>query len=148
MNKTPITPPQAPVLWTVLAWVRREIEQTLLDLTRRAPPRKRSARSLLQSPNLLVNPGAEVGDPSLSGYAAVTVPGWTVTGTPTVIKYGTQRRFPVPTPTPGPVLPGLLAFPSGDGAIPPLPEASSSSAVDPSPIRPSPKRSTSAPLKR
>jgi hypothetical protein len=42
-----------------------------------------------------LNPGAEVGDPSLSGYSTVTVPGWTVTGTPTVIEYGTQRRFPL-----------------------------------------------------
>ena len=49
-----------------------------------------------------MNPGAEVGDPSLSGYAAVTIPGWTLTGTPTVIKYGTERRFPVPTANAGP----------------------------------------------
>ena len=51
----------------------------------------------IRGPNLLVNPGAEAGDPSLSGYGAVTVPGWAQTGTPTVIKYGTLRRFPVPT---------------------------------------------------
>ena len=51
----------------------------------------------MMSPNLLVNPGAEFGDPSLSGYSSVTVPGWTVTGTPTVIKYGTARRLPWPS---------------------------------------------------
>jgi len=66
----------------------------------------------VESPNLLVNPGAELGDPSLSGYSSVTVPGWTVTGTPTVIKYGTLRRLPWPFATPGPTLPAFLGFPS------------------------------------
>ena len=47
-----------------------------------------------QSGNLLINSGAEAGDPSLSGYASVSIPGWTVTGTPTVIQYGTLRRLP------------------------------------------------------
>lgn len=47
-----------------------------------------------QSPNLLVNPGAESGDPSLSGYSSVTLPGWQAQGTPTVIQYGTVRRAP------------------------------------------------------
>lgn len=45
------------------------------------------------SPNLPVNPGAEIGDPSLSGYSSVTVPGWTVTGTPTVIHTALQAAF-------------------------------------------------------
>jgi glucose/arabinose dehydrogenase len=36
--------------------------------------------NVVQSPNLLVNPSAELGDPSLSGHSSVTVPGWTVTG--------------------------------------------------------------------
>ena len=81
-----------------------------------------SATSSLQSPNLLVNGGAELGDPSLSGYSSVTMPGWTVTGTPTVIKYGTLRRLPFPFETPGPTLPANLGFPgvpngsSGGGA--------------------------------
>ena len=108
------SPAQSPVLWSVLAFVRDEFQRPFI-------PRGASGQtttSLNQSPNLLVNPGAEAGDPSLSGYASVTVPGWTQTGTPTVIKYGTERRFPVPTATPGPVLPSLLAFPSSDGAIP------------------------------
>ncbi|MGO9154526.1 hypothetical protein [Mycobacterium sp.] len=33
----------------------------------------------IESPNLLVNPGAEFGDPSLTGYSSVSIPGWTVT---------------------------------------------------------------------
>jgi hypothetical protein len=110
----PGSPAQSPVLWTVFAFVRDEFERTFLPTAASG----QTTSSLNQSPNLLVNPGAEAGDPSLSGYAAVTVPGWMQTGTPTVIKYGTQRRFPVPTATPGPVLPGLLAFPSADNAIP------------------------------
>jgi hypothetical protein len=63
-----------------------------------------------QSVNLLKNPGAEFGIPSLTGYTAVTVPGWEVTGTPTVIQYDTVRRFPSPLGSPGPILP-LLGFP-------------------------------------
>ena len=43
------------------------------------------------SQNLLVNPGFEMADPSGSGYSGVTIPGWTETGTPTVIAYGTPR---------------------------------------------------------
>ena len=48
----------------------------------------------------------------------MTVPGWTVTGTPTVIEYGTLRRFPWPTATPGPTLPAFLGFPSSNCAPP------------------------------
>ena len=61
--------------------------------------------------NLLLNPGAEFGDPSLSGYASVTLPGWKVTGTPTVIEYGTQRRLPGLFGTKGLLLPKFLSFP-------------------------------------
>jgi hypothetical protein len=102
----PVTPPEAPTLWTLLAWVRREFE-SFFNVAPAAV-----TTSLVQSPNLLVNPGAELGDPSLSGYSSVTVPGWTVTGTPTVIEYGTPRRLPWPLGTPGPTLPAFLGFPS------------------------------------
>ena len=57
-----------------------------------------------QSVNLLQNPGGEFGDPSLTGYSSTTLPGWTVTGTPTVIRYGTPRRFPSPMDGPGPLI--------------------------------------------
>ena len=114
----PGSPAQSPVLWSVLAFVRDEFQRPFIPIGASG----QTTSSLNQSPNLLVNPGAEAGDPSLSGYASVTVPGWTQTGTPTVIKYGTERRFPVPTASPGPVLPSLLAFPSRDGAIPTPPE--------------------------
>ncbi|MGB9303543.1 MAG: alkaline phosphatase family protein, partial [Mycobacterium sp.] len=66
---------------------------------------------LPMSQNLLVNPGFEVADPSGSGYSGVTVPGWTLSGTPTVIAYGTPRGYPSPTATPFPDLPGFLGFP-------------------------------------
>jgi len=72
----------------------------------------------IQSPNLLVNPGAEFGDPSLSGYSSVSIPGWTVTGTPTVIKYGTLRRLPWPLGSPGPTLPAALGFPRSQNGPP------------------------------
>ncbi|MGI9125816.1 MAG: alkaline phosphatase family protein, partial [Mycobacterium sp.] len=66
-----------------------------------------------ESPNLLVNPGAEFGDPSLTGNASVTVPGWTVTGTPTVIEYGTPRNaWPLGTPFAFPDLPAFMGFPT------------------------------------
>jgi len=54
------------------------------------------------SENLLVNPGFETADPSGSGYSGVTIPGWTETGTPTVIAYGTQGGYPFAFPTPFP----------------------------------------------
>ncbi|MDA0252791.1 MAG: hypothetical protein O3A42_17900, partial [Actinobacteria bacterium] len=70
------------------------------------------ATSLATSPNLLVNPGAELGDPSLSGFSAVTIPGWTLTGTPTVIEYGTPRNlWPIGTSFKMPDLPSFLSFP-------------------------------------
>ncbi|QPG67471.1 alkaline phosphatase family protein [Mycolicibacterium mucogenicum] len=98
-------PANSPALWTVLAWVRRQIETNLL------PPHVVSAWNVT-SPNLLTNPGAELGDPSLSGGSTVSIPGWTVTGTPTVIKYGTVRQLPLGLPTPGPTLPAIFNFPS------------------------------------
>ena len=116
MTVGPVTPIHEPVLWTLLAFVRREIEQTLSGF---APASAQHVAALtVDGPNLLVNPGAELGDPSLSGYSSVSVPGWTVTGTPTVIEYGTQRRFPWPTSSPGPTFPAFLGFPSAACAPP------------------------------
>jgi hypothetical protein len=117
------------MLWTLWAFVRREFELTLPNLTATAGSPLGSslivdsrgsaaAADAVMGPNLLVNPGAEVGDPSLSGYSSVTVPGWAVTGTPTVIRYGTVRRFPWPAASPGPTLPALLGFPSSMSAPP------------------------------
>src|SRR3984885_7179877 len=60
------------------------------------------------SENLLVNPGFETADPSGSGYSGVTIPGWTETGTPTVIAYGTQGGYPFAFGTP---LPKFFDFP-------------------------------------
>jgi hypothetical protein len=54
------------------------------------------------SQNLLVNPGFETADPSGSGYSGVTIPGWTESGTPTVIAYGTQGGYPLGLSTPFP----------------------------------------------
>jgi len=110
MTAGPVAPVHEPALWALLAFARREIEQTLLGFSPAAA--QHVAVLPVEGPNLLVNPGAELGDPSLSGYSSVTVPGWTVTGTPTVIEYGTPRRFPWPTSSPGPTFPAFLGFPS------------------------------------
>ena len=115
----PSAPIHTPMLWTVLAGVGREIEKSLLNLTR--PTGKQHLNSLIidpLGPNLLTNAGAELGDPSLSGYSSVTVPGWTVTGTPTVIKYDTLRRQPSPFATPGQTLPRFLGFPRASSGPP------------------------------
>jgi phosphoesterase family protein len=60
------------------------------------------------SQNLLVNPSFETADPSGSGYSGVTIPGWTETGTPTVIAYGTQGGYPAPFTS---ALPKFFDFP-------------------------------------
>lgn len=64
-----------------------------------------------QSQNLLVNPSAEIADASLSGYSAVTIPGWQVSGTPTVVRYGTPGLFP--TQSEGPPDGGNQLFSGG-----------------------------------
>jgi len=71
---------------------------------------KNGSPGLPMSQNLLVNPGFEIASPSGSGFSGVTVPGWTESGTPTVIDYGTSRRFPGIASLP--YLPGSLGFPS------------------------------------
>lgn len=102
-------PGQAPLLFSVLAWARKEFER----ITGITPPAAGTTTSQTQSPNLLVNPGAELSTPSLSGYSSVTMPGWTVTGTPTVIKYGTPRvLMPLGISESLPFLPSIWSFPS------------------------------------
>ena len=128
MIGSPVVPVD-PLLWALMGWARREFEPTMFNLTAAAGAQQLSSLTVdsqdsaaiagaVMSPNLLVNPGAEDGDPSLSGYASVTLPGWIVTGTPTVIQYGTQRRFPSPFAFPGPTLPAFLGFPSSSSAPP------------------------------
>ena len=101
----------------LLAGLRREIDEAFL-----APYRTQQANAALvlaQSPNLLVNPGAEVGDPSLSGNSAVSIPGWSVTGTPTAIIYGTPRNsWPLGLSFPLPDLPSFMSFPKAHNGPP------------------------------
>lgn len=100
----PLSPTGSPLLWTALAWARRELGDT---------PSGSSTASVTMSTNLLINPGAESGDPSLTGNASVTIPGWTVTGTPTVIEYGTPRNmWPVGFSFATPDLPPFMGFPA------------------------------------
>ncbi len=70
------------------------------------------------SQNLLVNPDFEIADPSGSGYSGVTIPGWTETGTPTVIQYGTPLGYPSPLSSPFPALTGLGGFPDAPPGTP------------------------------
>lgn len=63
------------------------------------------------SQNLLVDPGFEKADPSGSGYSGVTIPGWTETGTPTVIPYGAPLGYPSPVAFPFPTASGIFGFP-------------------------------------
>ena len=103
------SPAQAALAFAVLAAARRDFEQ--LGAGRATASAVGSG--LTMGPNLLVNPGAELGDPSLSGFSAVTMPGWEILdGTPTVIKYGTPRNFwPIGTGFKMPDLPSFLSFP-------------------------------------
>ena len=105
----PLSPSGSPLLWTALAWARRELGQSGSG----SPTASVTTTSLSMSPNLLVNPGAESGDPSLSGNSSVSIPGWTVTGTPTVVKYGTPRNmWPVGLSSATPNLPAFMGFPA------------------------------------
>lgn len=70
-------------------------------------------------PNLLTNPGAELGDPAGYGNSTVSVPGWTASGTPTVVQYGELRNaWPVGLSFAWPNLPAIVSFP-GVNAAPP-----------------------------
>ena len=70
-------------------------------------------------PNLLTNPGAELGDTAGYGNSTVSVPGWTATGTPTVVQYGELRNaWPVGLSFAWPNLPAIVSFP-GVKAAPP-----------------------------
>ena len=107
-NGTGGAPGQAPLLFSVLAWARKEFER----VTGIALPAAGTTTSQTQSPNLIANPGAELSTPSLSGFSAVSMPGWKVTGTPTVMNYGTERiLMPLGLAQPLPYLPSWLSFP-------------------------------------
>ncbi|WP_445167531.1 alkaline phosphatase family protein [Mycolicibacterium sp. Dal123E01] len=70
-------------------------------------------------PNLLMNPGAEIGDTAGLGNSTVSVPGWTATGTPTVVEYGELRNaWPTGLSFAWPNLPAIVSFP-GTKAAPP-----------------------------
>ena len=89
------------------------------------------------SENLLVNPSFETADPSGSGYSGVTIPGWTETGTPTVIAYGTQGGYPFA------ILVSVRQSSSTFHRPRPRAAATISPAADPWPRPPSAKPSTS-----
>ena len=104
-------PTPAPLVLTAAAGTRRDASLKGTGVSSAALTTAASN----QSPNLLTNPGAETGDTS-TGYSVVTIPGWSLSGTPTVIAYNTRRRFPSATSDPGPVFPRLLGFPRSSSA--------------------------------
>ncbi len=107
-NHTGGAPGQSPLLFSVLAWARKEFER-VAGVT---PPSAEVSNAQAQSPNLLVNPGAEMNTPSGSGFSTSNMPGWSWTGTPTVIEYGTPRVIsPMGLSFPLPDLPSWLSFP-------------------------------------
>ncbi len=116
--QSPASPAQA-VAAAVAEAVRREVAHGSLRASIIVTPTAAvvATPTPLVSGNLLANPGAELGDPSLSGYSSVTMPGWQVTGTPTVIEYGTQRRLPGLFGTKGLLLPKFLSFPQKAPAV-------------------------------
>ncbi|WP_394830064.1 alkaline phosphatase family protein [Pendulispora rubella] len=64
------------------------------------------------SPNLIVNGGGECGNASVSGYDGATIPGWQITGLPSVVGYDAGQGFPSPS-TAGPDLRGSQFFSGG-----------------------------------
>jgi hypothetical protein len=62
--------------------------------------------------NLIVNGDAEFADASTSGYDGVTIPGWQVTGVPTIVGYTVGNGFPT-AQTPGPANRGNQFFAGG-----------------------------------
>ncbi|MCH9710156.1 MAG: hypothetical protein K0U69_11695 [Actinomycetia bacterium] len=102
----------------LVAGLRREIDQAFLA-PYRASQQANAQLAVAQSPNLLVNPGAEVGDASLSGNSAVSIPGWKVTGTPTAIPYGALRNsWPLGLSFPLPNLPSFMGYPKAHSGPP------------------------------
>ena len=91
--------------WNALG---QQVDTALNTWFNQADPAADPTAGVPMSQNLLVNPGFETADPSGSGFSGVTIPGWTETGTPTVIAYGTQGGYPFGVPSP---LPKLFDFP-------------------------------------
>ncbi|MCX2932002.1 phosphoesterase [Mycobacterium sp. CVI_P3] len=111
------TPPQAPLVWSVLSLVGSELQRLAGGLS--AGSTGAVTTSETTSPNLLVNPGAELGDAAGLGNSTVSVPGWTATGVPTVVQYGELRNsWPIGLSFAWPNLPPFLSFP-GTNAAPP-----------------------------
>ncbi|WP_412540128.1 alkaline phosphatase family protein [Longispora sp. K20-0274] len=77
-----------------------------------AKPARFSVAATATGPNLIVNGDGECGNPSASGYDAVTLPGWQITGVPTAVSYDAGSGFPSPS-TPGPTNRGGQFFSGG-----------------------------------
>jgi hypothetical protein len=95
-----------------------------------APPVGASGLGLdLFGSNLIVNGDAESGAASVDGYAPVTIPGWTTSGSTVVVAYGTAGGFPSPT-DPGPDDRGTSFFAGG----PDSPTSTASQVINVAPV--------------
>lgn len=110
------TPPTPATISSMLAYAGNELRR----ITGIAKAGAVTTAALpVTGPNLLTNAGAELGDTAGYGNSAVSVPGWTATGTPTVVKYGELRNaWPVGLSFAWPNLPAIVSFP-GVNAAPP-----------------------------
>jgi hypothetical protein len=94
------------------AWIGssfgQQVDTALNDWFNQVDPAADPTAGVPMSQNLLVDPNFESADPSGSGYSGVTIPGWTETGTPTVIAYGTQGGYPLGLSSP---IPKFFDFP-------------------------------------
>ncbi len=59
-----------------------------------ATPQEETAPSLANTPNLILNPGAELGPGTDGSTVPTSVPDWTTTGDANVIEYGSSGGFP------------------------------------------------------
>ncbi|HUB57330.1 MAG TPA: hypothetical protein VMB04_19460, partial [Mycobacterium sp.] len=84
----------------------QQVDTALNDWVNQVDPAAAGGQPMSQ--NLLVDPNFQLADPSESGYSGVTVPGWTETGTPTVIPYGAPIGYPSPLSSP---FPDIFEFP-------------------------------------
>jgi Phosphoesterase family len=94
----------------------QQVDTALNDwLNQLDPGADPAAGAQSMSQNLLVDPNFQLADPSESGYSGVTVPGWTETGTPTVIPYGAPIGYPSPLSSP---FPDIFQFPQAPADTP------------------------------
>jgi hypothetical protein len=130
-EKTPTPAPEKPVslpVTNVVAQPQIVVTTAVAVATLPAPPPITTNQSLpspttvvgdtnllqqrLFGTNLIANAGAEAGDAAISSYGTAPVPGWAVSNSFTVLRYGIPGGFPAAN-DPGPAERGLNLFVGG-----------------------------------